>query len=718
MLRELYVAVTRAQRRVVILIQDDLPAMAQFFKELKCDFEDVGTTVFEEFDRDTSTEQWFQRAQQLYNNYNFALASSCFIRAQRQDWSFLSQARHLSDMGFKEEAEKEYRRAARVFYEGHHFKDVLKLLRRLLGKNGGFWDSADDEIFLGAINALPQCMSRLEIVQFAILRTDLSSVLVSDLKSPDVAKLLMKYRAEGWLQKLVAECSDSDRFDISGIMPMVVFDFHIGKKNYHEACRIALSAGQYSSADMATEELMKHVKKTNDLDSIVAMADMWNKDYKSRTLSSRSTSVLLKNLFYSPKLLPADVKVACMNVLGKQVVQLAVDRASLDSTILLQFSTTEFRVEVELLLLSRFGPYHLNEVVKWYVSNGYHALASQFVRDRLQNWSTYDLLRITKDFWTRPTWLFGELRQRHLLDATVSFMLLSPFVAETTKKQFLQCYHLYGPKDKGKELSVAIQGCKEGLTKVVAQMTDRQLHFEKAFTQMWMDCDVDVAVRLSWEALETHQLATANITRVLELWTELRQVKESKVAQTAQFSTTTFDDKFVFLMCLFFGDSVKEFRRVYLEVSDPFFYLMLVFGPTVATYCKMHTSMRHHDEELRLQISEFQDELRSKLQTRCRNFADDYEEGDGMDAEAIIPNETAPLATIEFPKSEEGRDIKVAETNSPNEIKPMSKSAARRLKKQQNKAKVAAAANATNNPGKNNKQSSNKNNNKKKKGKK
>ncbi len=95
------------ERRVVILIKDDLPAMAQFFKELNCDFEDVGNSVFQEFDRDTSTEHWFQRAQQLYKNYNFPLASSCFIWAQRHDWSFLSQGRHLSEMGLKEEAEKE-----------------------------------------------------------------------------------------------------------------------------------------------------------------------------------------------------------------------------------------------------------------------------------------------------------------------------------------------------------------------------------------------------------------------------------------------------------------------------------------------------------------------------------------------------------------------------------------------------------------------------------
>jgi len=421
---------------VVILIKDDLPAMAQFFKELNCEVEVASEAVLHEFDRDTTTEHWFKRAQKLYSDYNFSLARSCFIRSQRLDWSFLSLGRHLLDLGLKEEAEKEFRRAARLFYEGHQFQDVLDILHRLLQQNDRAWDSVDDKIFLGAINALPHSIPRTAVIRYAILRADFSSILVTDLKSHDVAKLLITYREECWLKKLIAQCSDNDRDEVARVIPMAVYDFYISKSNHYEACRIALSAGEYVAADVSTVAFLNHAKKVDNLDSIVRMADMWNEDFGHQcSLSPRNTSVLLKKLFQSPKLLPADLKLACTSVLGKQIVLLAVDRASLDRTILVHFSPTEFREEVELLLLSSFGP-DLLKVVKWYGSNGHPTLASQFVRDRLQEWSHENLLRITKDLLIRPTWLFGELRRRRLLEASVSFVMLSPFVGETNKKQF------------------------------------------------------------------------------------------------------------------------------------------------------------------------------------------------------------------------------------------------------------------------------------------
>jgi len=723
MLRELYVAVTRAQRRVVILIKDDLPAMAQFFKELNCEVEVASEAVFREFDRDTTTEHWFSRAQKLYSDYNFSLASSCFIRAQRLDWSFLSLGRHLLDLGLKEEAEKEFRRAARLFYEGHQFQDVLDILHRLLQKNNiGAWDSADDKIFSGAIDALPHAIPRTEVIRYAILRADFSSILVTDLKSHYVAKLLITYRKECWLKKLIAQCSDNDRDEVARVIPMAVYDFYISKSNHYEACRIALSAGEYVAADVSTVAFLNDAKKVDNLDSIVRMADMWNEDFRHQcSLSPRNTSVLLKKLFQSPKLLPADLKLACTSVLGKQIVLLAVDRASLDRTILVQFSPTEFREEVELLLLSSFGP-DLLKVVKWYGSNGHPTLASQFVRDRLQEWSNENLLRITKDLLIRPTWLFGELRRRRLLEASVSFVMLSPFVGETNKKQFWENYLVFGvgnPDRQNIDICKALNQCEEDSERVFALMTDRQQLLEKAFVQLWMDSDIKAAIRFSWDALSTHELATSNITSVLRLWTEMQQLNKSQVAQLAQFSTATFEDKCSFLMCLYWGDHPTEnWCSVHLGMPDPYFSLLHVFGPTAAAYCKMHSSKESQDEGLCRRLTKFQAELRSQLRTRRHEFAEIYghEESEGVNvAEAKSPNETKPLFG-----HEESEGVNVAEAKSTNETKPLSKSAARKLKKQQSKNAGLATTDAASNSGKNYKQAnkkSNKKNNKKKKGK-
>jgi len=94
------------------------------------------------------------------------------LSRHRVDWSFLSLGRHLLDSGLNEESEKEFWRAARLFYEGRQFQDVLDILHLLLQKNDKAWDSADGKIFLGAINALPHWIPRTEVIKYAILWTD------------------------------------------------------------------------------------------------------------------------------------------------------------------------------------------------------------------------------------------------------------------------------------------------------------------------------------------------------------------------------------------------------------------------------------------------------------------------------------------------------------------------------------------------------------------
>jgi hypothetical protein len=73
-------------------------------------------------------------------------------------------------------------------------------------------------------------------------------------------------------------------------------------------------------------------------------------------------------------------------------------------------------------------------------------------------------------------------------------------------------------------------------------MTDWQQLLEKTFVQMWMDCDIKAATRLSWDALAMHKLATSNITSMLRLWTEMQQLNKSQVAQLAQFLYLFWED--------------------------------------------------------------------------------------------------------------------------------------------------------------------------------
>jgi superfamily I DNA/RNA helicase len=75
LLRELYVAVTRAKRRVVILIKRNVETMREFFLSLEgCNIvETDAKTAFLEFDSNTSSDEWFDLGMQRFEVWLYFL---------------------------------------------------------------------------------------------------------------------------------------------------------------------------------------------------------------------------------------------------------------------------------------------------------------------------------------------------------------------------------------------------------------------------------------------------------------------------------------------------------------------------------------------------------------------------------------------------------------------------------------------------------------------
>ena len=96
LLREIYVAITRAKQRVVILIKNKTNTMIDFFQHLDCNLklQDAKTT-FVEFDTETSLDDWFNKGQELFDEKGYGYTSKCFYKAQALPWSLWAQARHL-----------------------------------------------------------------------------------------------------------------------------------------------------------------------------------------------------------------------------------------------------------------------------------------------------------------------------------------------------------------------------------------------------------------------------------------------------------------------------------------------------------------------------------------------------------------------------------------------------------------------------------------------
>jgi hypothetical protein len=81
LLRELYVAVTRAKRRVVILYKTG--QIRDFFLSLQgCNIEEADAEVaLLEFDSGTTMDAWFKRGMELFQDEQYKMAASCFKAA-------------------------------------------------------------------------------------------------------------------------------------------------------------------------------------------------------------------------------------------------------------------------------------------------------------------------------------------------------------------------------------------------------------------------------------------------------------------------------------------------------------------------------------------------------------------------------------------------------------------------------------------------------------
>jgi ATP-dependent exoDNAse (exonuclease V) beta subunit len=85
LLRELYVAVTRARRRVVILYKQRDKAMRIFFESLKCDLEmSEASVIMLEFDKATTNKEWFDEGSKHFNDEKYPLAAVSSTKTSRE----------------------------------------------------------------------------------------------------------------------------------------------------------------------------------------------------------------------------------------------------------------------------------------------------------------------------------------------------------------------------------------------------------------------------------------------------------------------------------------------------------------------------------------------------------------------------------------------------------------------------------------------------------
>lgn len=419
LLKELYVAVTRAQQRVVILTKGGATGMTGFFEQLNCNLETVDpSAILVEFNKQTSPEQWFKRGSVLFEEEKYDLAAGCFKAANQFGWSGWSWGRYLLVLGRQEDARDSFRTAARMFFDVFEFRSCLDVMKDIARFPD--WRDVDNELLDAALEKEPDYLPRTTTIKFALFRERWNVINLSDLMDSSASGLFDPFREKLELREMITHCSDFERQSIEKTLPNVVGDYYLAQQNLREATRLFLRGRDFTEAIKASDRAVE----TAGHEEILDIADYWHQDHDARwkiadSINKNKISLLVK-LLESPESASAEFAAQCMRRLGAEIVKLAVDHAGCGIEELHRFDRLVFRKEILEALTSRYQS-NPSDVVDWYLARVDETHAASFAEENLNKWSDEQLLTKImpllklKQFSIRSAKLVTELERRNLL---------------------------------------------------------------------------------------------------------------------------------------------------------------------------------------------------------------------------------------------------------------------------------------------------------------
>lgn len=392
MLRELYVAVTRAKRRVVILHQRKDLAMKEFLDSLGCDIEVIeDPSQFQvEFNCETSSDAWYERGLELFDDGHFGLASSCFAAANKWGLSNWSKAKQLLKNGNRPEAASAYRRAARCFFEDDSdHKRTLDVLQEL--SYCPPWKASDNALFDAALAFVPAHFGRHESVRLSLIRDCWQNIEVRDLSDPEISTLFVSYKDHPNVKSLIETCSEDDRQNISKVLPEPVAAYYASAQNYPLAAELYIQAKKINMAIEFTKSAVK-AAKTDDA-QVFEITQVWSTHTRlTESMSHESYVTLLLRLYEAPLSVADESGRKCLHAFGRKVIIFAAKRADVDLINLHSFDPIEFRTEVNALLESRLN--QCIDIVKWYIEKGDYENANDYAQSHWKKTSDEEFMEI------------------------------------------------------------------------------------------------------------------------------------------------------------------------------------------------------------------------------------------------------------------------------------------------------------------------------------
>lgn len=420
-LRELYVAITRARRRVIILAKKNLKFMARFFEELGCDLEwGEASIVMREFDTKTSHEDWYKEGLKYFLQENYPIAKSCFNAANNNAWSTWAEGKQFVVTGRMQAAKSALRTSSFSFFESCDYEHCLDVMRDIADIEP--WNEQDNGLLDAALKQRPDHLPRLWIVKFLIKRRNFDQILIRDLNDSTMAGIFRDHRKEAWLKSKVSECDEGDRASVALCLPAVVGDYYMEKKQYSTATRYFLKAkNEEKSAIKASESAITEVKQGKG--DILDVVESWQ---RYGHLPNRRIQDLVF-LFEKTKDASETSAEKMMETFGSHIVEQAVEhamkRSGVEKTLLHSFDRNAFEEIVEKALKEKFDE-DLLRIVEWYLDHRDRIHAQNIVEGNLRSFSDEELLQtIMGKYFLRPQGLVQEIKQRGILVDAVRLYL-------------------------------------------------------------------------------------------------------------------------------------------------------------------------------------------------------------------------------------------------------------------------------------------------------
>ena len=262
MLRELYVAVTRAKQRVVILVKKRSDTMLRFFRELEYELKyhpDPEKLFTQEFETGTNKHQWLQRANGLFEQERFLLASRCFEKADTLDYAAWSLGSYfLKKKMNKPDGKIHLLRASELFYEDGQYEKVLQISCEML--HAVEWEEKPPQFVRDEVLAECQVRCPYYLSDKHRLRIDIFTDKWNRIDIEDVKKeysFVGKRRGFPGLMKFIRNLSDDDVSQIAEMIPCIIGDLKYESQKYAKAVELFLLGGDIPKAKESSLKLLQ-----------------------------------------------------------------------------------------------------------------------------------------------------------------------------------------------------------------------------------------------------------------------------------------------------------------------------------------------------------------------------------------------------------------------------------------------------------------------------